>query len=134
MLSFRAAKDSRAVLCFKYMLMCKIMSNNKEDFQALLNGKFALKFSTDSHILAIKAVADSHFGASIVALSNVFTTFKTEIDGDEVVRSHTKLLYDQLLEKNLFKIIESYTRVDIDYIARKLSLGQDVIERKLSEM
>jgi 26S proteasome regulatory subunit N6 len=51
-----------------------------------------------------------------------------------VVHSHTKLLYDQLLEKNLFKIIESYTRVDIDYIARKLSLGQDVIERKLSEM
>lgn len=103
------------------------MSNNKEDFQALLNGKFGLKFSTDSHILAIKAVADSHFGASIVALSKVFTTFKTEIEGDEVVRSHTKLLYDQLLEKNLFKIIESYTRVDIDYIARKLSLDQDVI-------
>lgn len=81
-MSFRAAKDSRAVLCFKYMLMCKIMSNNKEDFQALLNGKFGLKFSSDSHILAIKAVADSHFGASIVALSKVFTTFKTEIDGD----------------------------------------------------
>lgn len=53
--------------------MCKIMSNNKEDFQALLNGKFGLKYSADSHILAIKAVADSHFGASIVALSRVFT-------------------------------------------------------------
>ena len=24
-----AAKDSRAILCFKYMLMCKVMSNNK---------------------------------------------------------------------------------------------------------
>lgn len=110
------------------------MSNAKEDFQALLNGKFGLKFSTDSHTLAIKAVADSHFGASIVALSQVFTDFKAEINEDEVVRSHTKLLYDQLLEKNLFKIIESYTRVDIDYIARKLSLSQDVIEKKLSEM
>jgi 26S proteasome regulatory subunit N6 len=50
------------------------------------------------------------------------------------VKSHTKLLYDQLLEKNLFKIIESYTRVDIEYIARKLSLDQGLIERKLSEM
>lgn len=64
------------------MLMCKVMSNNKEDFQALLNGKFGLKYSADSHIQAIKAVADSHFSSSIVALSRVFVEFKSEIQGD----------------------------------------------------
>lgn len=77
--------------------MCKIMSNNKEDFTALLNGKFGLKFSADSHIQAIKNVSEAHFGASIVSLSRVFSEYKAEIDGDEVVRSHTKLLYDRLL-------------------------------------
>lgn len=112
--------------------MCKVMSNSKEDFNSLLSGKFGLKFSADSHIEAIKAVAKSHFAASIVELSNVFKQFKQEIEGDEVVSSHTKLLYDNLLEKNLFKIIDSYTRVDIDYIGRKLSLDQGVIEKKLS--
>lgn len=114
------------------MLMCKVMSNNKEDFNALLNGKFGLKYSTDSHIQSIKAVAEAHFGASVVALSKVFREFKKEIEGDEVVNNHTKLLYENLLEKNLFKIIDSYTRVDIVYIAKKLSLDQGVIERKLS--
>ena len=48
------------------------MSNNREDFQALLNGKFGLKYSAESHIQAIKAVADSHFSSSIVSLSRVF--------------------------------------------------------------
>jgi len=48
------------------------MSNNKEDFQSLLNGKFGLKYSTDSHIQSIKAVSEAHFGASVVALSQVF--------------------------------------------------------------
>jgi 26S proteasome regulatory subunit N6 len=67
-----------------------------------------------------------------VALSQVFVQYKQEIEGDEVVNSHTKLLYDNLLEQNLFKIIDSYTRVDIDYISRKLSLDAGVIERKLS--
>ena len=110
------------------------MSNNKEDFNFLLNGKFGLKYSTDSHIQSIKAVSDAHFGSSVVALSKVFQDFKKEINGDEVVKSHTKLLYENLLEKNLFKIIDSYTRVDIAYIAKKLSLDQEVIERKLSEM
>ena len=56
--------------------MCKVMSNNKEDFQALLNGKFGLKYSTDNHVKAIKAVADAHFGASVVSLSRVFVEFK----------------------------------------------------------
>lgn len=110
------------------------MNNNKEDFQALLNGKFGLKYSTDSHILGIKAVAEAHFGASVVSLSRVFSEFKKQIEGDEVVNDHTKLLYENLLEKNLFKIIDSYTRVDIAYIAKKLSLDQTVIEKKLSEM
>lgn len=110
------------------------MSNNRDDFTSLLNGKFGLKFSGEGHVAAIKAVAEAHFGASVVALSKVFEQFPTEIEGDEVVKSHTKLLYDQLLEKNLFKIIESYTRVDIEYIGRKLSLDQGLIERKLSEM
>lgn len=110
------------------------MSNNRDEFTSLLNGKFGLKFSGEGHVAAIKAVAEAHFGASVVALSKVFEQFPSEIEGDEVVKSHTKLLYDQLLEKNLFKIIESYTRVDIEYIARKLSLDQGLIERKLSEM
>ena len=30
------------------------MSNSKEDINALLNGKFGLKYSSDSHIQAIK--------------------------------------------------------------------------------
>ena len=94
---YSAAKDARAVYCFKYMLMCKVMINNKEDFQALLNGKFGLKFSSDSHIASIKAVAEAHFSASIVSLSQVFINFHEEINGDEVVKNHTKLLYDQLL-------------------------------------
>ena len=77
--------------------MCKVMNNNKEDFQSLLSGKFGLKYSTDSHIRAIKSVAESHFGASIVSLSKVFLEFKKEIEGDEVVNNHTKLLYENLL-------------------------------------
>lgn len=76
------ANDSRAVNCFKYMILCKIMSNNKDDVTSLLNGKFGLKYSVDSNIQAIKEIADAHFSSSIVALSNVFKRFPSEIKGD----------------------------------------------------
>lgn len=110
------------------------MNNNKDDVYNLINGKFGLKYSGDSNIVAMKLTADAHFKSSIVDLIQVFKTHKQEIEGDEVVRNHTKILYDRLLEKNLFKIIESYTQVDLAYISKKLSLSQDTIERKLSEM
>ena len=58
------------------MILCKIMSNNKQDVNTLLNGKFGLKYSADSHIEAIKQVSQAHFSSSIVALSNVFKNFK----------------------------------------------------------
>lgn len=92
-----AAHDFRSVNCFKYMILCKIMTNNKDDVNSLLNGKFGLKYSLDSHIQAIKEVAEAHFSSSIVALSTVFKKYHSEIEGDEVVKNHTKLLYDNLL-------------------------------------
>lgn len=92
-----AAHDLRSVNCFKYMILCKIMTNNKDDVNSLLNGKFGLKYSLDSHIQAIKEVAEAHFSSSIVALSTVFRKYHSEIEGDEVVKNHTKLLYDNLL-------------------------------------
>ena len=92
-----AAHDVRSVNCFKYMILCKIMNNNKDDVNSLLNGKFGLKYSLDSNIQAIKEVAEAHFSSSIVALSTVFKKYHSEIEGDEVVNNHTKLLYDNLL-------------------------------------
>jgi 26S proteasome regulatory subunit N6 len=71
------SKDPRAISCFKYMILCKIMSNNKEDVNSLINGKFGLKYSNDSHIQAMKLVADAHFSSSIVSLSQVFKQYKS---------------------------------------------------------
>ena len=100
------------------------MSNNKDDVNNLINGKFGLKYSGDNNISAMKQIADAHFKSSIVDLIQVFRNFNREIQGDEVVKNHTKILYDKLLENNLFKIIESYTKVDLSYIGQKLSLTQ----------
>jgi 26S proteasome regulatory subunit N6 len=98
------------------------MNNSKDDVNGLINGKFGLKYGADSNITAMKEISEAHFNSSIVALSKVFEKFPEEVQGDEVVKNHTKILYNELLEKNLWKIIESYTRVDLAYIANKLSM------------
>ena len=45
------------------------MSNNKDDVNNLLNGKFGLKYGSDNNVAAMKAISHAHFSSSIVALS-----------------------------------------------------------------
>jgi hypothetical protein len=52
------------------------MSNNKDDVNSLINGKFGLKYTGDSNITAMKMTADAHFKSSIVDLIQVFKDFK----------------------------------------------------------
>ncbi len=52
------------------------MSNNKDDVNSLINGKFGLKYSSDSNITAMKKTADAHFKSSIVDLIQVFKDFQ----------------------------------------------------------
>ena len=55
------------------------MSNNKDDVNSLLNGKFGLKYGADSNVEAMKAISHAHFSSSIVALSEVFRNFEREV-------------------------------------------------------
>lgn len=59
------------------MILCKIMSNNKDDVNNLINGKFGLKYHGDPNINAMKLTADAHFRSSIVDLIKVFHDYKT---------------------------------------------------------
>jgi hypothetical protein len=58
------------------MILCKIMSNNKDDVNSLINGKFGLKYTGDRNITAMKLTADAHFQSSIIDLIKVFQEYK----------------------------------------------------------
>lgn len=64
------------------MILCKIMSNAKDDVTSLLNGKFGLKYGAESQVHAMKAISKAHFSSSIVALSEVFRDYNEEVEGD----------------------------------------------------
>ena len=53
---------------------------------------------------------------------------------DGIITHHVKSLYEHLLEQNLFRVIEPYSRVQIDYIAQQVNLKTDLVQTKLSEM
>jgi hypothetical protein len=57
-----------------------------------------------------------------------------ELREDPIVNGHLQSLYDSLLEQNLTRLIEPYSRVQIAYIAELIKLPAQQVETKLSQM
>jgi 26S proteasome regulatory subunit N6 len=52
----------------------------------------------------------------------ILETYKEELIDDAFIRSHLDILYDNLLEQNLSRIIEPFSKVQIDHIAHLIKL------------
>jgi 26S proteasome regulatory subunit N6 len=119
--------------CLKYMLMCKIMSNVKEEVNSLINGKLALRYATPE-LEAMRAIAAAHHASSLKNFQSAMHKFAAEFAADTFLKRHLDSLYDTLLEQNLLKLIEPYSQVQVSHLAKLIELQGDQIERKLSLM
>ncbi|KAM4884439.1 26S proteasome non-ATPase regulatory subunit 11 isoform X3 [Cinclus cinclus] len=104
--------NPKAITALKYMLLCKIMLNSPEDVQALVSGKLALRY----------------------AGRQALTDYKVELRDDPIINTHLAKLYDNLLEQNLIRVIEPFSRVQIEHISSLIKLSKAEVERKLSQM
>jgi 26S proteasome regulatory subunit N6 len=58
----------------------------------------------------------------------------SELSNDTIIRNHLSALYDTLLEQNLLRIIEPYSRVEMVHIAKLVRQPVREVETKLSQM
>lgn len=122
-----------AVRCLKYMLMAKIMLNISSDVYAIINGKAGVRYA-GIDIEAMKATADAHKERSIHSFEAVLKKYKAQLVDDPFIFSHLNVLYENLLEQNLIRLIEPFSRVQISHVAKLINLPLEQVESKLSEM
>ncbi|KAJ3413183.1 26S proteasome regulatory subunit rpn6 [Chytridiales sp. JEL 0842] len=127
---FASQDDPRALSALKYLLLCKIMA---EDVHALINSKVGIRY-TGPEIDAMKAVATAHQNRSLLEFEQAMNKYKDELRNDPIVNSHLDALYDTLLEQNLLRVIEPFSRVEISHIAELVKLPTVQVEAKLSQM
>jgi len=123
----------KAIYPLKYMILAKIMTNNTDDVNAILNGKYGLQYA-GNHLTAMKAVTQAHANRSLKDFQNVLNQYSEEIRGDRILKGHINSLYENLLEQNLFRVVEPYSKVEISHIAKLVGLPQADVQSKLSEM
>jgi 26S proteasome regulatory subunit N6 len=123
----------KAVKRLKYMLMAKIMTKNPEDVYNIIRGKSGVKYA-GREVESMRVVADAYKARSIEDFEKAYVDFKAELVEDEVVSRHLGDLKEHLVEQNLIRLIEPFSRVELAHIARLIRLPLSEVEPKLSEM
>jgi 26S proteasome regulatory subunit N6 len=151
---YDSVENSRALTALKYMLLCKIMLGQSDDVNTLVSGKLVssmnfnclstfflqrkFPFQAISYsgrdIDAMKAVAQASHKRSLADFQQALKDYKAELEDDVIVRAHLDSLYDTMLEQNLCRIIEPYSRVQVSFIASTIKLPIQQVEKKLSQM
>lgn len=124
---------TQATAALQYMLLCKVMLNAQDDVTSLLRGKHAARYA-GPQLEAIKAIAAAHAHRSLSEYEQALADWRHALAADPFVRSHLRRLYDGMLEQNLIKVIEPFSRVEIAHVARMVGLDVAAVERKLSQM
>jgi len=123
----------KATSALQYMLLCKIMLNLKDDVDSLMTSKHAIRYA-GKNLDAMKAVARAHNNRSLEEYEQALHAYRYELGSDRFIASHLRRLYDSMLEQNLIKVIEPFSRVEISHVAKMVGLDVAQVERKLSQM
>lgn len=109
---YDSVEAARALTALKYMLLCKIMLGLADDVNQIVSGKLAITYS-GRDIDAMKAVAQASHKRSLADFQVALKDYGKELEEDVIVKAHLGTLYDTMLEQNLCRIIEPFSRVQV---------------------
>jgi len=131
---YNTIKDSHhATLSIKYMLLGKIMTGQYDDVSSIINGKAGVKYS-GIDIEAMRAVTDAYKQRNIQRFDAIFEHYRKQLLEDPIISAHLTELKDSLLEANLLRVLEPFSRIEVSHIAKLIDLPLSQVEEKLSSM
>ncbi|KAH0482308.1 MAG: hypothetical protein KVP17_004464 [Porospora cf. gigantea B] len=133
--AFNQGSDPRAMVALKYMMLLKLIQNNKalDEIKAITTSKNALKY-TGREVYALLALAKCHEERLLGKFEETLKEYADVLMGDEVFVSHLAEVKERMLETNITRILVAYSRIDLRYVADELKLPEAEISHKISEM
>ncbi|KAE9553905.1 hypothetical protein FO519_002894 [Halicephalobus sp. NKZ332] len=125
--------QEEALRSLKYMLLCQIMLGNYDEVKGLLMHKTAMKY-TSTELDAMVSISEAAKKRSMADFNAAFGRYRDELQCDSVIRKHFNSLSATMLEKDLCRLVEPYSQVQISHIAKVIGMEIEKVERKLSQM
>lgn len=133
----------QARVALRYILLGKIMAayykgaadrSVDKEIRNILESKHASVVRDDDCVNILMQVLSACSKRDLNLYNKILCENRAIIEADQYIYRHLKLLYDILLDKNILKIIEPYSHVKIQFIAKKLEFSEAVIEGRLRRM
>jgi len=106
----------QALKAVRGQLLTKIMLDDPAACKNLVQTKSMLPYQTHESVQALLRIAAAYEDRSLKKLEKILAENTTAL-ADKVLEFHLKELYDKFLEKNLLKILEPYSRIEIKEVA-----------------
>ena len=128
-------EKQRAVRALKYMLLAKVMSEQPKEVESIVNSKIvAMEYAGRDSTEALLAIARAQKTRSIEVFETTVNKYLVDISQDPVISHHVRVLNERLIEQNLCRIVEPYSRVEIDHVAKLAKLPIERVQSKLGDM
>ena len=82
----------------------------------------------------MRAIATAHHDRSLDGFETTLKTYEHELSQDAIIQAHLSDLYTTMLEQNLGRLIEPFSRVEIAHLAGLMKLDAKIVEATLSRM
>lgn len=128
-----AESMTKAREAMKYMLLAKIMINRPQETSAIINSKSGLKYG-GPEIDAMAAVAAAHQDRCLKKFEAVLQQYQKNLAEDPIIEYHLTDLNETLLEQNILRILEPFSKVEIAHVAELIELPLPRTQAKLREM
>lgn len=116
----RASKERNNVFSFS-QIPRTIFTFSADEVSSIISGKLALKYA-GRQVEAMREIAQAANKRSLGDFLQITENYDKELRTDPVISKHLNSLYDSLMEQNLVKLIEPYSKVQIDHVAKLINL------------
>jgi len=113
------------------MALCQILLGADADMTTVTS---KIKYSGHDEMKPLLSIAKAAKSRSLEEFDETHAVHEAELSTDLLIKHHLHILYEQMLEANLTKIVEPFSCVEIDHVAFLIKLPVPVVEKKLSQM
>ena len=125
-------RKNKGLRAFQYMIMCKIVGGQIDEVNNVVLSKQGKDYY-GPEVEALRSIESAVREKSIKLLEDNIEKNKQYFQ-ESIIKYHINNLHNDLLEKNLIKIIKPYSVVEIDFVAKSIGLNYQDILNKLRQM
>ena len=125
-------RRNKGLRAFQYMIMSKIVGDHIEEVNNVVLSKQGKDY-LGKEVDALRSIESAVKEKSIKLLKENIEK-NQEYFKDPIIRYHINNLHNDLLEKNLIKIIKPYSVVEIEFVAKSIGLNYQDVLSKLRQM